>query len=73
MKEVPMYQCEICGALFATREQASECEREHVSPVEIVKVRYTMPDTSVPSNIDVRMSDGSLVKYEISKIRARED
>ena len=67
-----MYQCEICGAMFTTESGATECENSHVKPEKIVKVRYTQPDSSLPSNIDVRMSDGSLIKYELSAVKARE-
>lgn len=70
MKKVDHYICEICGTEYTDKVKCRECEKGHKEPQEFVKAKHlpiTMDETGYPETIDVRMSDGKVMKYK--KIR----
>ncbi len=36
MKELKIYQCEICGTRYPSEEKAKECEENHVTNLKII-------------------------------------
>ena len=61
-KEVKKYQCETCGAIYETEDQAAVCEVNHIHAQYISGERYTKRG-DIPASVDVKMSDGSVVTY----------
>lgn len=62
MKEETIYVCEICGCDYETKKDALKCENNHVKAEEIIGFCYR-GHSEIPSYIDVKMSDGRVVKY----------
>ena len=40
MKELKLYQCEVCGTQYADKLKAKECEKYHVRDLEITDFQY---------------------------------
>lgn len=40
MKKIDLYQCEICGTQFKSKEDCVKCEKGHQKELHIVKTRY---------------------------------
>ena len=40
MKEIKLYQCEICGTKYAEKLKAKECEKYHAKDLEITTRDY---------------------------------
>lgn len=66
MKEINLYQCEICGTQYASSNKAQECEKSHKTFQEIESVKYRSmvanPD-GYPDKITVVFSDNKRVTY----------
>lgn len=66
MKELKLYQCEICGTKYAEKLKAKECEKYHAKDLEITTRDYRgMNEGSgkFPVKIWVRSKDGTEVMY----------
>nr|DAT11587.1 MAG TPA: C2H2 type zinc-finger protein [Caudoviricetes sp.] len=66
MKELKLYQCEICGTKYAEKSKARECEKYHAKDLEITTRDYRgMNEGSgkFPVKIWVRSKDGTDVMY----------
>lgn len=66
MKELKLYQCEICGTKYAEKLKARECEKYHAKDLEITTRDYRgMNEGSgkFPVKIWVRSKDGTEVMY----------
>ena len=62
MKEVRLYQCEICGAQFETEKFAKEHEKYHKKKLSIVGITYERSDNpGFPRIITVACEESSLV------------
>ena len=61
MKEVKLYECEICGTRFASESAAKDCEAAHKKIV--TKLRYHLKE-SYPDRIIVEFSDNKCVEYK---------
>jgi hypothetical protein len=47
MKEVKLYQCEVCGTQYIDKKDAEECEEFHAKGLEIDRLYYSgMNDTA---------------------------
>ena len=46
MKELKMYQCEVCGTQFADKKKAEECEHKHRKVIKMISAKYR-PYTSL--------------------------
>ena len=62
--EIKQYQCDICGATYATEGLARDCEMSHVHVKSIDAEIYNMYST-VPDRLDVKMSTGVIVHYSL--------
>ena len=67
MTEVTKYQCDVCGKIYETEEEAAECEEQHIIPVAVDSCEYETDRAGkmvYPHTIFVRMSDDSIREYE---------
>ena len=68
MKEHTIYECDICGAQYLSREECEDCEKRHVDlmPVEITNVRhpYYRPMSGYPPKVWLRLKNGQIWGYE---------
>lgn len=66
MKEIKLYQCEICGTKYTEKLKARECEKYHAKDLEITNRDYRGMNESAgkfPVKIWVRSKDGVEVMY----------
>lgn len=60
MKELKLYQCELCGSQFKTVEEAQECEREHKKNLRVIGKTYSVSEVcGFPEFITVASEDPS--------------
>ena len=67
MKELRLYQCEICGTSFSNKDKAKECENTHKKITKVVPAKYrpyTSAKDGIPDIIAVEFNDGSIIKYK---------
>lgn len=66
MKEINLYQCEICGTQYASSKAAQDCEKSHKTIESIESAKYrslkSNPD-GYPDKITVVFSDNKQVTY----------
>lgn len=66
-RECKLWKCNHCGKTYESYDASLECETRHIRPVSIEAKWYpTTGDDTVPEMIDVRMNDGSVIKYRIA-------
>ena len=62
MKEINLYQCEVCGTNYADEEKALECEAFHIAVGNVIQYKYNAkgmgPESKYPHAVVVRMEDG---------------
>ena len=66
MKELKMYQCEVCGTQFADKKKAEECEHKHRKVIKMISAKYrpyTSAKDGIPDNIIVEFDDGKKIRY----------
>jgi len=67
MKEIKLYQCEICGRQYKLSADAKACEKYHQRAVEILDMRFTpwnhMQSSPYPHTINVKMEDGKVITF----------
>ena len=59
MKEIKLYQCEVCGTEYPTQEKAEECEASHEKNVKVTKFEY-MYGRVMPKYVHVENADGTI-------------
>lgn len=67
MKELKLYQCEICGTQYKEKNECKECEKRHIQPKKITGTRhlsYKKNQKGYPVSITVEMEDGNTVTYK---------
>ncbi len=67
MKELKLYQCEICGTQYKNKAECKECEKRHIKPKGITGTRYlNFKDNKkgYPVLISVEMEDGFTITYK---------
>lgn len=67
MTEVTKYQCDVCGKIYETEEEAEECELQHIIPVAVDSCEYETNRAGkmiYPHSVSIRMSDGTIKEYE---------
>ena len=67
MKELKLYQCEICGTRYKSKEECKKCETGHINPEEITGARYRGVNENAkgyPLTISIKMSDGQTIVYK---------
>ena len=68
MKELKLYQCEICGTEYKDKIQAEVCEKNHVKTIEIVECKYVrkaLREDGFPAYITVRSEEGKKKTYRL--------
>ena len=66
MKELKLYQCEICGTKYVSKIFAEDCEKSHKIPKEISGCRYLSQkqnQSGYPQKISVVFDDGKTIDY----------
>lgn len=61
MKELKIYQCEICGTRYPSEEKAKECEENHVTNLKIIDclhLKKVSCEDGFPAEITVESEDG---------------
>ena len=62
-----VYKCEKCGEGYADQTECISCEESHRVPTEIVDFNgYCIDDYDAPSEIVLKMSDGTEAVYVFS-------
>lgn len=67
MKEKVMYECEICGRTYPTKEEALECERKQWTVKKVIRGKYNTV-FSHPERIEVELSNGVKAVYDFAMI-----
>lgn len=70
MKELKLYQCEICGTKYTNKEEAQECEQGHKKNLRITTREYSENDEyGFPEFIVVACEEPSLLAwYQYSRL-----
>ena len=63
MKELKLYECEICHTRYEERQKAEDCEKSHVGEPKIIESYYTSPNNKYPCKLDVEFNDGTVITY----------
>lgn len=66
MKELKLYQCEVCGTTFKDEKKAKECEHTHRKVIKIISAKYrpyTSSKDGIPDNVIVEFDDGNKIRY----------
>ena len=68
MKELTLWECDICHMKYDTQEECINCESHHATPVEIVNepIEYSnvhWDNYSYPEILDIIMSNGKKKRY----------
>lgn len=66
MKELKLYQCEICGTQYASKIFAEDCEKSHKMPKKISGCKYLSQKQNMsgyPQKISVIFDDGKTIDY----------
>ena len=64
MKELNLYECEICGTRFKAKIDCYTCEKSHILPKKITRSKFhRCNDDNYPDYIEVEMVDGKVVRY----------
>lgn len=68
MKEISLYQCEVCGTNYADEAKAKECEEFHVTVDSVVRYKYGAKgmgsESKHPYAVVVRMTDGKELTFK---------
>lgn len=64
-REEVRYYCDICGAFWAKKEKAIECENSHRTPKKVCEALYDKDDrkNQFPDSVLVRFDNGSNIRY----------
>lgn len=67
MKELKLYECEICHTRYADRQKAMDCEKSHVGEPKIIKSCYSAQNPKYPCKLVVEFKDGKRIIYKTMK------
>lgn len=69
MKELTIYQCEVCGNKYSNKIECGMCESKHINPVEIVGY---CPERALfdfyPSYVEIKFDNGEIRKYYFDRM-----
>lgn len=63
MKELKLYECEICHTKYAERLKAQKCEKSHVGDPKIIESCYSAQNHKYPCKLIVEFKDGHRITY----------
>lgn len=66
MKEVNLYQCEICGTQYSSSKAAQDCEKSHKTIESIESAKYRSVgynQDGYPDKISVKFTDNETIIY----------
>ena len=63
MKELKMYECEVCHTRYTERLKAENCEKSHVGEPKIVESCYFVQNNKYPCKLIVEFKDGKRITY----------
>jgi len=66
LRELKLYQCEICGTQYADKINAKTCEESHKIPKKILGCKYLsykQNQLGYPQKISIVFEDGKVVEY----------
>ena len=66
MKELKLYQCEICGTQYSSKVTCEHCESIHIIPKAIYETKYTpvnMGGDGLPTKIIIEFENGKKAQY----------
>ena len=67
MKKLELYQCDICGTNYKSKEECKKCEEHHVKVGEIIDAKYNAMDRGsfdgLPVKISVKFANGKIAQY----------
>lgn len=69
MKELRLFQCEVCGTIYNNETERSACENFHVQPANIASCFFKSKNNCgaqypYPYEIKCTMDNGEIVTYE---------
>lgn len=66
MKTINQYQCECCGTLYQDASTCKACEKQHRTPVKILKAGHRAMGVCAgyPVHVQIEFDDGKVVTYE---------
>lgn len=67
MKQICLYQCEICGTQYKSKMDAQTCEKTHKKPIDFEASRYVPyknDESGYPVTITVKFKDDKFVMYK---------
>ena len=67
MKEIKLYECEICHTRYADRQKAMDCEKSHVGEPKIIESCYSTQNPKYPCKLVVEFKDGKRIIYKMMK------
>ena len=63
MKELKLYECEVCHTRYADKQRAKNCEKSHVGEPTIIESRYSAQSHKYPCKLVVEFKDGKRITY----------
>ena len=67
MKEIKLYECEVCHTRYADRQKAMDCEKSHVGEPKIIESCYSAQNPKYPCKLVVEFKDGKRIIYKMMK------
>lgn len=67
MKELKLYQCEICKTQYNEKRKAVECEKSHLPYIAVMNSRYK-PNGKYPETVRITFAD----KHQFIYYRGKE-
>ncbi len=67
MKQISLYQCEICGTQYKSKTDAQTCEKNHKKLIDLEALKYVPyknDKSGYPITITVKFEDGKFITYK---------
>ena len=67
MKKLELYQCDVCGTQYKSKEDCTKCEKGHPKELQIVGARYlslAQDKSGMPITITIPGPDGRKYIYK---------
>ncbi len=67
MRKLELYQCDVCGTQYKSKEDCVKCEKSHPKELRIIDARYlslAQDKSGMPVTITVSGTDGKKYTYK---------